>query len=375
MRVPLLNLTRLHAGLREELAQAWNAILASSAFILGEPVRAFEEAVARYYGVRYAVGVASGTDALILAQQAIGVGAGCSVITVPFTFVATASSILRLGAVPIFVDVDRDTYNISIDSLRSALDKIPSHCPPPSAIIPVHLYGLPADLSPLLEIAEQRKLRVIEDAAQAFGARYEDRPVGTFGVAGCLSFFPSKNLGGLGDGGMVLTDDEEIATTVTMLRQHGGRDKYNVDLLGYNSRLDALQAKLLSVKLPHVDEWNERRRRVAARLTEGLRDIPELSVPIVPSYAESVFNQYTIRCRNRDALANYLQKREIGTAIYYTKCLHQQKLFENHCICPVPLTVSETLAGEVLSLPVDPLQTEEESDAVIEAIREFYTRK
>jgi len=372
MRIPLLNLTRLHNGLRKELNQAWDGILSASSFILGEPVREFETAVAHYHGMKHAVGVASGTDALILALQALGAGPGCGVFTAPFTFVATASSILRVGATPIFVDVEPDTFNLSVESFRRALDSLPDGCPPAKAVIPVHLFGLSADMGPILEIARERNLRVIEDVAQAFGALYEGRKVGTLGDVGCFSFFPSKNLGGFGDGGMVITGSDEIADTVSMLRQHGGRDKYHTDLLGYNSRLDALQARLLSVKLPFIDQWNERRRKVAGLLSQGLQDIAEVTAPTIPSYAQSVFNQFTIRCRNRDALEKHLQSREIGSAIYYPKCLHEQPIFTNHCVRPVPLTHAEALTREVLSLPVDPLQTEEETLAVVNAVREFY---
>jgi len=371
-RVPNLNLTRLHDSIRDELNQAWHETVDNSGFVMGPAVTAFEDQIKDYFDMPHAVGVASGTDALILALQAMGIGCGHTVITVPFTFVASASSIMRVGATPVFVDVERDTFNMSLESLQSALDNWPDDQPKPAAVMPVHLFGMAANLDPVIEIARQHGLQVIEDSAQAIGALYQGQKVCTFGDTACLSFFPSKNLGSLGEGGMVITRSAQIAEKVEWLRQHGGKNKYVVDLLGYNSRLQALQARCLSVKIKYLDQWNQNRVQTARRYFEGLGGLEGVICPTVPDYTTSIFNQFTIRCRRRDELMNHLSEQQIGTAVYYPKALHQQNLFKGHSVCPVPLSNAEALCDEVLSLPIDPLQTDEETQYVIGAIKTFY---
>lgn len=369
--IPAFDLKRQNGILKNELFEAVFRVIDNGQFILGENVKAVEEEIASLCGVRHGIGVASGSDALYLALLACGVGPGDEVITTPFTFFATAGAIARAGAVPVFVDVDPSTFNLDPGKVN---DKITSRT---KAIIPVHLYGQPADMEPLLEIARERGLKVIEDAAQTIGALYMGRPVGSLGNAGCFSFFPTKNLGCFGDGGMIVTNDSEVAERLRMLRVHGSRKKYYHEVLGINSRLDELQAAVLRVKLKHLQSWTERRREIASLYNKllqesGLVDSGFIRLPAERPGIRHVYHQYTVAVRERDRLREYLDEKGIGTAVYYPFPLHLQNAFRYLGYREGECPVAEQLSREVLSLPMFPELTEEEVERVVETICEFY---
>lgn len=363
--IPQIDLTRQHAALRAELLEAVERVLASSRFILGPEGTALEAEVAALCGVRYGVGVASGTDALHLALRALGVGRGDEVITPAFSFVASASTALHAGARPVFVDIDLDTFALDPAHVERAIT------PRTKAIIVVHLYGHPADLDPLLAIARRRGLAVVEDAAQAIGAAYAGRPVGSFGDLTCLSFYPTKNLGACGDAGMVVTSKEELAERVKRLRDHGSREKYHHAELGYSSRLDELQAAVLRVKLRHLPAWTAARRRLAGRYSTLLAGLP-LVLPRERPPATHVYHHYTIRSPKRDALAKALSELGIGTALHYPLPIPGQPLFRSgeavprEGECPRAWQASR----EVLSLPCFPELTDPEIETVAHAVRQ-----
>lgn len=350
-KIPVLDLRPEINSLWEELTSAIEGVLRSGQFIMGPNVKAFEEEAAAYLGVRHAVGVNSGTDALVIALQAAGIGEGDEVITTPFTFFATAEGVSRLGATPVFVDIDPLTFNIDPGLIEAAVT------PRTKAILPVHLYGQAADMDPIMEVAKKYGLKVIEDTAQAFGGEYKGKKLGTIGDAGCFSFFPSKNLGAFGDGGLIATDDDEIAERVRMLRVHGAKKKYYNEVIGYNSRLDALQAAILMVKLPYIDGWNEGRRRAAQRYNELLKDIPDVVTPYEAPYAKHVYHQYTVRILNgkRDQVKEYLQQQGISTMVYYPVPVHKLPVYAQNAVA---LPEAEKAAGEVLNLPIWPGITE-----------------
>lgn len=360
-KIPVLDLRPEIDSLWEELTSAIEGVLRSGQFIMGPNVKAFEEEAAAYLGVRHAVGVNSGTDALVIALQAAGVGEGDEVITTPFTFFATAEGVSRLGATPVFVDIDPLTFNIDPGLIEAAVT------PRTKAILPVHLYGQAADMDPIMEVAKKYGLKVIEDTAQAFGGEYKGKKLGTIGDAGCFSFFPSKNLGAFGDGGLIATDDDEIAERARMLRVHGAKKKYYNEVIGYNSRLDALQAAILRVKLPYIDGWNEGRRRAAQRYNELLEDIPGIITPYEAPYAKHVYHQYTVRVMNgrRDQVKEHLQQQGISTMVYYPVPVHKLPVYAQNA---VTLPEAEKAAGEVLSLPVWPEITESVQTKVVEAL-------
>lgn len=362
MNVPVLDLKTQYRSIKEEIDAAIKGIVEGAEFVLGPAVRDFERRVAEYCACEYGVGVASGTDALLLALWAAGIGPGDEVITTTFSFIATANTISRLGAVPVFVDVEPDTLNLDVDQVEAAISGR-TRC-----ILPVHLFGHPADLGPLMKLAEGRELAIVEDAAQAIGARYDGKRVGSFGLAACLSFYPTKNLGAYGDGGMVVTNREDIAEQVDILRRHGGRRKYHADVLGVNSRLDTIQAAILAAKLDHLDDWNQRRRAVADRYGVLLAGVP-VRRPVERPYAHHVYHQYTIQTERRDELAAWLKKRGIGTMIYYPVPMHRQDLYTQGA---PSLPVSERAAERVLSLPMYPELTEEEQETVALAVRQFF---
>jgi dTDP-4-amino-4,6-dideoxygalactose transaminase len=338
--------------------------------------------VAAYCGCKYGVGVASGTDALRLTLTALGIGPGDEVIITPFTFTATANTISHCGARPVFVDIDPRTYNIDPAAIEAAITERMK------AIVTVHLYGQPADMDPIMELAEVHGLYVIEDAAQAIGAHYKGQRVGSIGHAGCLSFYPTKNLGAYGDGGMVVTNDSEVAERVDILRRQGGKRKYHAEVLGFNSRLDSLQAAILGVKLKYLDGWNELRRQVAQRYNELLAGLP-VTTPYESPEVYHVYHQYTIQAQERDALAAYLKEQGVGTMIYYPVPLHLQELYadlgygEGSPSTPRQardgagsgrcLPASEAASRQVLSLPMYPELTEVQQAAVARAMREFYS--
>jgi dTDP-4-amino-4,6-dideoxygalactose transaminase len=365
--VPVLDLKVQYESIKDELDAAVADVLESTQFILGPAVRDFEERVAAHCGCKYGIGVASGTDALRLTLAALGIGPGDEVITTPFTFIATGNTISRSGATPVFVDIDPRTSNIDPAAIEETMTERTK------AIVPVHLYGQPADMDPIIELAETNRVYVIEDAAQAIGARYKGRQVGSMGQAGCLSFYPTKNLGGYGDGGMVVTNDALLADKIDVLRRHGSKKKYHADVLGFNSRLDSLQAAILAVKLNHLDDWNEARRRLADRYNQLLADLP-VTTPYESPDVYHVYHQYTIRAPQRDALIAYLKERGIGTMIYYPVPLHLQGLYASLSYAEGSLPISEIASREVLSLPMYPELTDDQQILITDTVREFYSK-
>jgi len=341
----------------------------SQHFILGPEVDQFEAEVARFIGASTAVGCASGSDALSLALMAWNLQAGDEVITTPFTFVATAGSIARLGAKPVFVDIDPDTYNLDVSQIDAAIS------PRTRAIMPVHLFGLSAELKPILETASRRGLAVIEDAAQAIGARYDGQMVGNLGTVGCFSFFPSKNLGGAGDGGMVTTNEESIAGRLRLLRVHGSSKKYYYEVLGVNSRLDALQAAILRVKLKYLPQWTEARREHADYYRALFADKElenEVRLPIEPPNCFHVYNQFTLRVQKRDQLREYLTANGIPTEVYYPYPLHLQPAFAYLGCRSGQYPRAEAASREVVALPIYPELTHEQQELVVETVARFY---
>ena len=360
--IPMVDLRAQHRALEPELHRRVMAVLRSGRFILGPEVQAFEEEVAAYLGVRHAVGVASGTDALVLALEACGVGPGDEVITTPFSFVATAEAIVRVGARPVFVDVQPHSFNLDPARLEAAIT------PRTRAIVPVHLFGRPADMEGILDVAARHGLKVVEDCAQAFGASLAAGKVGSLGDAGCYSFFPSKNLGACGDGGLVVTRDASVEARLRSLRNHGSRARYHHETLGYNSRLDEIQAAILRLKLPRVDTYNALRRSRARRYDEGLREL-DLILP-EPGEGEHVYHQYTIRSAQRDRIREALSREGIASAVYYPVPLHLQPAFRDLGYGPGDFPVSERLAREVLSLPMYPELPDQDVERICRAIRQ-----
>jgi dTDP-4-amino-4,6-dideoxygalactose transaminase len=346
-KVPMLDLRGQTDALWPEIEARVREVLRSGRFILGPNVESFEKECADYLGVRHAVGVNSGTDALLIGLRAMDIGPGDEVITSSFTFFATAEAIGHVGAVPIFVDILPETFGIDTDALRSAIG------PQPRAILPVHLFGQAVDMDPLLAIAEEHDLAVLEDAAQAFGGSYKGQRLGSLGTAGAFSFFPSKNLGAYGDGGLLATNNTEIAKQARALREHGSTKRYRHETLGYNSRLDELQASILRVKLPHVDRWNEARRRLAKEYNQRLSTCPGVQTPVEERFATHVYSQYTIRIpedRREDAM-RALESKGFSSAIHYPTPLHTLPLYADRFM---RLPHAELACKEVLSLPIWP---------------------
>ena len=382
MKIPILDLKPQYQQIQSEVQSALNEVLASGQFIMGEAVKNFEQEVAQYLGVKYAIGVSSGTDALVIGLRALGIGPGDEVITTPFSFFATAESISNVRAKPIFADINPKSFNINFQEI---IAKITTQT---KAIMPVHLYGQPAAMSQILEIAKDHNLKVIEDCAQSFGARYYgDCPdydshcsesirqnilgkyTGTMGDIGAYSFFPSKNLGAYGDGGLIVTDDPEIAELAQMLRVHGAKKKYHNEILGYNSRLDSLQAAILRVKLKYLEEWNQGRRQVAQWYDQQLGHLPEV---IPPRITEGhVFHQYTIRVLNgkRDKLAQFLAEQGIGTMVYYPVPQDCLPIYRGQY---PPNPFSLVLAQEVLSLPIWPEMEFSTLEIIVSQIQAFF---
>jgi len=405
VRIPLVDLKAQYDSLKEDIDDAVRRVIERGEFILGPEVKAFEQEMATYLGVKYAVGVASGTEALQLALLGCGVKPGDEVITSPFTFIATAEAISQCGAMPVFVDIDPRTYNVDprkVEELLSTNSR--NELSQSKAVIPVHLYGQPADMDPILELARKYNLNVIEDCAQSLGAvyyRHQSRVpspqspvtshqspnptnstnstncqrVGSLGDAGCLSFFPSKVLGAYGDGGMVVTNSPDIAEKVAMLRNHGCKQKYYHLVPGFNSRLDELQAAILRVKLTHLDEWIEHRRRKASLYSELLGQIEGIEPPFVARYGSHVFNYYTVRLNraklNRDNLREFLTSQGIATAIYYPLSLHLQEVYRPLGYQAGDFPQSERAQAEVLSLPIYPELSEEQIAQIVDAIKKI----
>jgi dTDP-4-amino-4,6-dideoxygalactose transaminase len=374
MQVPLLDLKAQYATIHKKVEQVIQEVVENQLFILGEKVVQLEEAIAHYVNAKYAVGVASGTDALLLSLMALEVGGGDKVITTPYTFFATAGSISRVGAEVVFVDIDPETYNMDPEKLEECLAAMPSK-EAVKAIIPIHLYGQCADMESILSIARQYDIPVVEDAAQAIGACYHEQKAGSLGTFGCFSFFPSKNLGGFGDGGMVTTSNENLAETVRILRVHGSNPKYVHKMIGCNSRLDALQAAVLLVKLQHLDRWTEGRRENAryyeSRFAEsGLHE--SIKLPKVSEGNYHIYNQFVVRSDKRDELREFLGQRGIGTEIYYPIPLHLQQCYQTLGYTEGTFPQSEKAAEETLALPIYAELTDSQQDAVVEKVREFY---
>lgn len=375
MNVPLLDLKAQYATIRDEIRPVVDEVMEGQQFILSDKVATLEEEVARYSGSKYAVGVASGTDALLLALMALGTGPGDAVITTPYTFFATAGSISRLGARPAFVDIEPDTYNISPEKVSECLSRLPA-ATRIKAIIPVHLYGQCAEMEPLLATARTREIPVVEDAAQAIGSRYKERIAGSIGAMGCFSFFPSKNLGGFGDGGMITTDSADLAEKLRILRVHGSKPKYYHKVIGCNSRLDSLQAAVLSVKLRHLDAWTAKRRENAAYYCaqfekSGLSRF--ITLPAVREGNFHIYNQFVIRCPKRDELQAFLSREGIGNEIYYPIPLHLQECYRDLGHKEGDFPESEKAARETLALPIYPELASDQKDYVVAKIKDFYS--
>jgi dTDP-4-amino-4,6-dideoxygalactose transaminase len=363
--IPLLDLRRQFDPIREEVMREVERVIESQRFILGNDVERFERNFAAYCGTAHAVGCGSGTDALELALLALDIGPGDEVLTVPYSFFATAGAILSVGAKPVFVDVEPETFNLDVTKLEGALAAHPNV----KAILPVHLYGACADMDAILTAAGS--IPVIEDAAQSHGAEYKNRRAGSMGKVGCFSFFPTKNLGAFGDGGMLTTDDEALANKLRALRVHGTIAKYIHQWPGKNSRLDALQAAVLNVKLRYLDEWTAGRQRNAALYRECLAKSSAILPQAAPYQTRHIYNQFVIRVRERDQLRAWLAEQGIGTEIYYPRALHLQPALESYGFKEGDFPVSEQLSNETLTLPIFAEATEEEIRAVAEAIVSF----
>lgn len=365
--IPMVDLVLQYRELREDIHRALEAVLDSGQFILGPQLAAFEQEAAAYLGVAHGVGCASGTDALHLALAALDIGAGDQVITTPFTFIATLEAIRYVGAYPVFVDVDPRTFNLAVDQVAAAIT------PATRAIIPVHLFGQSVAMGPLLDIAAAHDLHVIEDCAQSFGATWNDKMTGGFGSAGCFSFFPSKNLGAYGDGGLIVTHSPDVAEKLRMLRNHGSRRRYQHERIGFNSRLDELQAAVLRVKLKHIEGYNARRRCIARWYREGLSQFPELSLPHEDEGVKHVYHQYTVLTSRRAAIIAAFEAVGIGYGVYYPVPLHHQPVFRN-AYPHLSLPVAETAAQRCLSLPIYPEMEQSQVKTVVDVIQKTLSK-
>jgi dTDP-4-amino-4,6-dideoxygalactose transaminase len=369
MSVPLLDLQAQYSGIRTEILAALTRVCDSQQFILGPEVEALEKEFAAMLEVKHAIGVSSGTDALLASMMALGIGTGDEVITTTYSFFATAGCIARLGAKPVLVDIDPETYNIDVAGVAAAITSRTK------AILPVHLFGLSADLTPLVKLAQGIGAAVIEDACQAIGARYQNRVVGGVGSVGCFSFFPSKNLGGAGDGGLITTNDDAFAERLRLVRRHGAPTQYAHTIIGGNFRLDAVQAAVLRVKAQHLNKWTEARRLNAQKYRTLIKDYglsSVLTTPEEPSGYYHVYNQFIIRSSARDALKKYLSERGIGTAIYYPVPFHLQECFAYLGYSSGEFPNAEAASRETLALPIYPELTAEQQNYVVETIADFF---
>ena len=394
MKVPILNLTRQYETLREEIEKAVCEQMASGMYIGGAAVENFEKKFAGYIGVKHAIAVNSGTDALVIAMKAMGIGAGDEVITTPFTFFATAETIAMTGATPVFCDVEEDTYNIDPAKIEAKIT------PKTKAILPVHIFGQPAEMAAIQAIADRHGLKVIEDACQAVGAAIGGKKVGSIGDAACFSFFPTKNLGGFGDGGMITTDSDELNVICRAYREHGGAQngakaralltgkedelasgkagdalynpyKYYNYLIAYNSRLDAIQARVLDIKLDRLEGFNARRTEIAEKYNKAFEQIPGIRIPVIRDGVKTVWHQYAFRCEDKDGMGEHLAALGIGSAAFYPVPLHLQKAFTELGYRPGDLPAAEKITRQTVCLPIFPELTEEEIEAVIEGVRSF----
>ncbi|MBW4651280.1 MAG: DegT/DnrJ/EryC1/StrS family aminotransferase [Kastovskya adunca ATA6-11-RM4] len=377
--IPPLNLTRQYEMIGEEVSAAVQDVLTSGGYIGGPIVESFEQQFANYVGIEHGIACNSGTDALYLALRALQVGAGDEVITTPFTFIATAEAIAAVGATPVFVDIDPQSFNLDVTQIEAAITTRTK------AIMPVHLFGQAADMTAIMEIAQKRNLVVIEDCAQAVGAEWSGKKVGSIGHIGCFSFYPSKNLGACGDGGAITTKDSAIAASLRILRDHGRSSGYYHEVMGVNSRLDTIQAAILRIKLRYLDQWNNARRKIAERYHQRLEPLPGIVIPQEVAGSHSVWNQYTIRIKEkgqqtntkassgtclRDEVRNQLQQLGIGSAVYYPLPLHLQPVYKDLGYQSGQLPITEQAAHEVLSLPMFPELTVEEQEQVVYALKD-----
>jgi dTDP-4-amino-4,6-dideoxygalactose transaminase len=366
MKVPMLDLNAQYSPILDDIRTEIEKVFATHAYKLGPQVKEFEEAMKEFCDVKHAIGCASGTDALLLALLALNICEGDEVITTPFTFFATAGTIHRVGAKPVFVDVKPDTFNIDPQKIETAITS------KTKAIMPVHLFGQPAEMDKIMDIAGKYDLKVIEDNAQGIGAEFDGKAAGTIGDIGTLSFFPSKNLGAMGDGGMCLTNNDELSAKLFQLRVHGENPQYFHKWVGLNSRLDTIQAAVLLVKLRSLSNWSEARRQNAEYYYKRLNDIPQIKLPAIHKKAVSIYNQFTLLAEQRDELLKHLRARDIGCAIYYPRVLHLQECFSYLNNKEGDFPVSEGLAKKVISIPVFSEISREQQDFVIQTIKEFY---
>jgi len=370
IKVPLVDFKKQYSTIKSEIDEAVKEVLESQDFILGRKVVEFENNIARYLGVKHAIGVSSCTDALLISLMALGIGKGDEVITTPFTFISTAEAIVRVGAKPVFVDI-KDDYNIDEAKIESAItDKT-------KAIIPVHLFGKPCNMDEIKKIANDNDLFIIEDAAQAFGAEFKDKKVGTIGNLGCFSFFPAKNLGAAGDAGLVVTGDGKLATKIRALRAHGRQDKYIYGMIGGNFRLDAIQAAILDVKLKYIDEWNKKRQENGVFYSKKLTILEKtgkIRLPVIDNSC-NVFSQFSIKSESRNELKDFLEQKGIKTEIYYPVPLHLQEAFIEYKYQISDMPFAEALSDNILSIPIHPYLTSEQLQYVVTSIQDFYNGK
>ena len=379
MNVPFLDLKVQYKQIEHEVLPMVTEAMTNGAFIGGPQVLGFEKEFAEFCESKYCAGLNSGTDALRFALMAVGVGPGDEVITVPNTFIATTEAISQVGATPVFVDIDKRTYNMDPQKLEAYLNQRHAHdamrsAGRPKAVIPVHLYGQPADMDLILDIAQKHNIKVIEDACQAHGALYKDRKAGSFGAVGCFSFYPGKNLGAYGEGGAIVTQDEEIASKIRMIRDHGQAKKYFHDMEGYNGRLDAIQAGVLRIKLRRLSDWNKSRRENAAYYNELLSKVDGVTLPVEADFASSVYHLYVILVDDREGLQQFLTDKGIGTGLHYPLPLHLQKAYVHLGYKNGSFPVTESVAKKLISLPMFPELTREQIEYVAESIKEFINR-
>lgn len=365
MKIPFLDLKVQYKQIEQEILPMVTDAMANGAFIGGPQVSGFEAEFAGFCNSKFCIGVGSGTDALRFALMAVGVGPGDEVITVSNTFIATTEAVSQVGATPVFVDIHPDTCNMDVSGIEEKITE------KTKAIIPVHLYGQPVDMDPLLEIARKHSIAVIEDACQAHGALYKNLKAGSLGAAGCFSFYPGKNLGAFGEGGAVVTQDEEIDRKIRMIRDHGQRKKYYHDMEGYNGRLDAIQAGTLRIKLKRLSDWNQARRRIAAYYSELLSEVPGVTTPVEADFATSVYHLYVIQVDNRDVLQRFLSDNGIATGLHYPLPLHLQKAYAYLGCRKGSFPITEKVAGRLLSLPMYPELTHKQVEYIAQSIKEF----
>ncbi len=366
MKVPLLDLKAQYAPIKSEVMKVIEQVVDSCQFINGPQVKQLEQMVAEYSGCKSAIGVSSGTDALLCVLMGLDIGPGDEVITTPFTFFATGGCVWRLGAKPVFVDIDPGTYNIDPAKIEKAVSKRTK------AIMPVHLFGQLCDMDPIMAVAKKHNLAVIEDACQSIGASYKGKKAGAIGTAGCFSFFPSKNLGTAGDGGMIVTQDAAFGEKLSILRMHGSKPKYYHQIIGGNFRLDTVHAAVLTVKLKHLDAWSESRRKNAEKYNRLLSGLDCIAKPYILPGNVSIYNQYVVRVPKRNELREFLTKNEIGTEIYYPLSLHEQKCFASMSHKRGDFPESEKAADETVALPIYPELADEQIEFVASKIKEFY---